>query len=266
MNISGVNYFAVGSQYDGKVTLFDLSGNEAVEKGSFMTPLGSDLSDMYFEDGLLYVIHDSKLALEVLSVSGTEGNFIVEKKKDDYTLPAYNAEGFTLAPSGASKRAAFLGFDTGGIFLYSKFPNYSYVNVGGSVSGIPNAGVEIYYDGKDNNGNGLIDEANKGFVHPYYSTLNPADSRYGKIANYWGDSLGDYGIKYSDNSIFRFSAFDIKVATHVVITPVLNTAYFVVVLGNSVALVNGYTGTNVATTEMATVTEEAVDAWVDAQL
>ncbi|MFA5855111.1 MAG: hypothetical protein WC846_02385 [Candidatus Gracilibacteria bacterium] len=266
MSISGVNYFAIGSQYDGKITLFDLSGTSAVVKGSFMSPLGSDLSDMYFEDGLLYVIHDSKLALEVLSVSWVEGSFAVETKSNEYTLPAYNAEGFTLTPSNGPKRVSYLGFDSGGILSYAKFPNYSYVSGGSSAGDVPNEGVEIYKDGIDNNGNGLVDETNIGFTHPYYGNLNPSEPRYGRIANYWGNSLGDYGVKYSDNSIFRYSAFDIRTSTPAVIMPVLDTAYFVVVLKSSVALVNGYTGEKIATVEMSVVSEEAVKTWVEAQI
>lgn len=124
---------------------------------------------------------------------------------------------------------------------------------------IPNAGVEIPADKIDNNFNGTIDEVNIGYNHPYYSTFDPKTNRRRQIWSMWGSHHGDYGVRYGDTSIFRFSAFDIRTKYLTTVYPILTTGYAVVVYGDNVALVNAYKGENVVTTTFTALSMVSVD-------
>lgn len=124
---------------------------------------------------------------------------------------------------------------------------------------IPNAGVEIPEDGIDNNMDGVIDGINLGYNHPYYSTFDPTTPRRAKIWSMWGSHHGDYGVRYGDTSIFRFSAFDVRAKALTSVYPILKTGYALVVFGDNVALVNAYKGENVYTTTFTALSLSTVD-------
>lgn len=76
---------------------------------------------------------------------------------------------------------------------------------------IPNNGVEISGDAIDNDGDGEIDEHNtleENGAHPYYSTLDPADSAESTLLTVTGMTMGRVKVKYADNSIYDYPVFD----------------------------------------------------------
>ncbi|MFA5793130.1 MAG: hypothetical protein WC897_04670 [Candidatus Gracilibacteria bacterium] len=308
MPISGTNYFVAGWQYDGTFFVFDLSGTTVNKVGSFKTGMGrTDLADMYYEDGLLYALYDSENVLEVLTVSKVGSSF-VPTLVHEYIVPGADQEGFTLASSTEATRTAFIAQDSGGIISYTGFPNFSYtepvvepctpttwyLDADGDALGtpnstqsaceqpvgyvsnnvdtydnIPNYGVEIPEDRVDNNMNGTVDEINVGYNHPYYSTVDPTTNRRAKIWSMWGSRNGDYGVRYGDMSIFRFSAFDVNTKNLTSVYPILNTGYALVVYGDNVAIVNAFAGTNVVTTTLTALSGMTIDeikVWAQTEL
>lgn len=109
---------------------------------------------------------------------------------------------------------------------------------------IPNAGVEIAGDGVDNDGDGIIDEANIGSagLHPYYSTLDANINSVGKISRYWGLRNGQVGVVYADGSIYRYQPFTGTTSSTTSLVSIYGTAYFTVTLNGSTVYMNGYTG------------------------
>lgn len=106
-------------------------------------------------------------------------------------------------------------------------------------------GIEISGDKKDNDGDGKIDETNtvaENGYHPYYSRLDPSKSYSGYIKAYAGLWYGDFRVKYGDNSVYRYSAFDIKSKTSSTVTPQNGSAYFMITSGSNSKIVNAYNG------------------------
>ncbi len=110
---------------------------------------------------------------------------------------------------------------------------------------IPNAGVEISGDGKDNDGDGLVDEVNtlaSNGVHPYYGTLDVNTSATKKIVSFTGIKNGHVLVRYADNSIYDYSALNVTTKTAAGVSLKKGTAYLVVKVGRATVTLNGYTG------------------------
>lgn len=113
---------------------------------------------------------------------------------------------------------------------------------------IPNAGVEISGDGRDNDGDGTVDEYNtlsSNGVHPYYSTLDPSNATLAasSIVSFSGAINGYILVKFADNSIYRYSVFSISTKRLTKVRWYSGTGYLQVTspYGQKVK-VNGYTG------------------------
>ena len=114
---------------------------------------------------------------------------------------------------------------------------------------IPNAGIEIQGDKKDNDGDGKIDEHNtvatNGY-HPYYSTLSPVD-RASVVANLYGFGGYKYGriwVRYLDGSTWTYRPVNVNTTKT---TPVvIDTASGYLIVTNALTgatyYVNPYTG------------------------
>ncbi|MEK7540152.1 MAG: hypothetical protein AAB558_02800 [Patescibacteria group bacterium] len=121
---------------------------------------------------------------------------------------------------------------------------------------IPNAGVEIFGDGRDNDGDGEVDEYNdvstNGY-HPYFSQLDPIDPNNADLAatsilGLSGVPNGYIKVKYADNSIYRYRIFTIYTSRNTKVRAVSSTAYLLVIAPSGLrTYVNGYTGNRVST-------------------
>lgn len=114
---------------------------------------------------------------------------------------------------------------------------------------IPNAGIEINGDKKDNDGDGKIDEGNNvasNGYHPYYSTLNPAD-RASVVANHYGFGGYKYGriwVRYLDGSTWTYRPVNVNTTktTSVVMDSASGYLFVTNALSGAVYTVNPYTG------------------------
>lgn len=118
---------------------------------------------------------------------------------------------------------------------------------------IPNAGVEIGGDGRDNDGDGIVDEWNtlaENGAHPYFSTLTPVSgSGYGTdILSAVGQRNGDILVEYADHAFYLYDVYAVKTRAIPSVTSLDGSTYLIVALGKRTALVNGNTGVVVATT------------------
>ncbi len=131
-------------------------------------------------------------------------------------------------------------------------------NASDTNDSIPNAGVEIDGDGIDNDGDGLIDEVNtvdENGTHPYYGTLDPADTTTvpGAITNVASTSDGMVAVTYSDGSVYNYVVFSgisssVKVERYkeTGLAPVLHPK------GKKIALLNILTGEVIKTISLST--------------
>lgn len=114
---------------------------------------------------------------------------------------------------------------------------------------IPNAGIEIFGDGVDNDSDDEIDEVNtltENGAHPYYSTLDAIDTEAvdANILSISAQKNGKILVTYADNSVFKYTIFSIANTKKVVIEQYNKNAYLVVLHpnGKKVAFVNAYSG------------------------
>lgn len=131
---------------------------------------------------------------------------------------------------------------------------------------IPNAGVEISGDYRDNDGDGQIDEQNtliENGAHPYYSGLSAADtSAYGRdIISLRAERTGKIIVAYGDNSLYKYNILSsFGVSPRVVSWN--GSAYLVVTRGATAVIVNGYNGAIIASTTLRTTTSRTLRSWV----
>lgn len=233
--------FYIASQYNGDVAVLDIdtSTSGSVTLIDTFSTGRSDLAGLTWNSDtqLLYASYDWDNRLYELTADGTEVN--------DYEMDSTDQEGVEMIPDCASGTGTLYIADDGGpnIWEYTSYPidtdtlyadvdadglgdpaSTALVCTGGSKSGyvtnsddyidtIPNAGVEISVDGKDNDGDGTVDEYNtvaSNGAHPYYSTLSAADtSAYGttitslKIEQKTGSLI----VTYSDSSKYQYSVW-----------------------------------------------------------
>jgi hypothetical protein len=233
--------FYVGSQYNGDMGVFDI--NTSIS-GSFtlvdtISTGRSDLAGLSWNSDtqLLYASYDGYDLMSEMTSDGTVVN--------EYSMDSTNQEGIEVIPDCASGTATLFVADDGGpnIWSYANYPidtdtvyedadgdglgsaaSTALVCAGGSKTGyvansddyidtIPNAGVEISVDGKDNDGDGTIDENNtiaSNGAHPYYSTLSAADlTAYGTtITNIkMEQKTGNLIITFSDSSKYQYQVY-----------------------------------------------------------
>jgi hypothetical protein len=117
---------------------------------------------------------------------------------------------------------------------------------------IINNNVEIAGDNIDNDGDGLIDEANNRVnLHPQYSVYNPLDEDLysNAIMSVRGYKRGNVKVKYADNSIYIYSVSDIPTFIHKTqIKQYQNTGYYLILNphGRLMTLINIYNGNNLS--------------------
>lgn len=123
---------------------------------------------------------------------------------------------------------------------------------------IPNNNVEIDGDGIDNDGDSITDEANtleENGAHPYYGTLDPADTDTvaSAITDVASTSEGMVAVTYSDNSVYNYAVFStisspVKVERYKTtgLAPVLHPK------GKKIALLNILSGEVVKTITLST--------------
>lgn len=118
---------------------------------------------------------------------------------------------------------------------------------------IPNAGIEIADDLRDNDGDGEIDEYNylaTNGLHPYYSTFDPANYSLAvsSMISLGGATNGNIKVRFADNSVYRYKIFSTTTSRLTKVRFYNNTGYLLVTAptGKKV-LVNGYTGAIVRT-------------------
>ncbi len=204
--------FYVGSQYNGDIAVLDIdtSTSGSVSLIDTIATGRTDLSGLNWNSDtqMLYAAYDG---YDLLAELKSDGTLVHE-----YAMPTgIDQEGVTVIPNCAAGSADVYVADDGApnVWKYTGYPIdtdtvyadadgdglgdpslTASVCVGGSFAGyvsnsddtndtIPNAGIEIGGDGKDNDGDGVVDEYNmiaSNGAHPYYSTLSAADtSAYG---------------------------------------------------------------------------------------
>ncbi len=273
--------FYVGSQYNGDIAVLDIdtSTSGSVALIDTISTGRSDLSGLNWNSDtqILYAEYDGYDLLAELESDGTVVN--------EYAMTSgLNQEGITVVPDCALGVADVYVADDGApnVWKYTGYPidtdtvyadgdgdglgDFTFtalVCVGGSSAGyvsnsddtndaIPNAGVEIGGDGKDNDGDGDIDEYNtiaSNGAHPYYSTLSASDtSAYGtvitslKVVRKTGMLL----VTFSDASVYAYSVWSggwMSKPMIISASSVKGSAYVLVSYdGFSWRIYNGYTG------------------------
>ncbi|HBR80171.1 MAG: hypothetical protein UX09_C0036G0007 [Candidatus Uhrbacteria bacterium GW2011_GWE2_45_35] len=159
-----------------------------------------------------------------------------------------------------------LGVSASTILCAETAPVGYVLNANDTNDAIPNAGVEIFGDHVDNDGDGRIDERNtltENGAHPYYSTLSAADtSAYGRnILSVSALRSGQIYVTYGDNSIYQYSVLSSSSTTPRAASWG-GSAYLTVVRGTTAAIVNGYNGTVVASTVLSSTSARALRVWV----
>ncbi|MFA6028196.1 MAG: integrin alpha [Patescibacteria group bacterium] len=109
--------------------------------------------------------------------------------------------------------------------------------------------VEIGGDGIDNDGDGVIDEANslsENGVHPIYGTIDPSDQEayLNSIISVRGYTNGNILVTYKDNSVYSYNIYSIVSKKKTKVKQYQNTGYYLVLhpWGKKLALVNVYNG------------------------
>lgn len=120
---------------------------------------------------------------------------------------------------------------------------------------IPNAGIEIFGDKRDNDGDGKKDEFNtlsENGVHPYFSSLDPADTTiYGdEIMQADSSYSGNLVVRYKDNSFFNYQIYSTPGAKPLIKNS-KSSAYFGLARGTEAVLLNGLNGQIVNSTTLA---------------
>lgn len=146
-----------------------------------------------------------------------------------------------------------LGSDTTISVCSASAPSGYVSNSNDTNDSISNYGIEIFGDGADNDGDGLVDEVNtlsSNGVHPYYGTLDPKSKtlKTSSIISVVGTKNGDIYVTYADRSIYLYDVLSMTIKTSSNVRSVSGTAYYVVWVGRYAAIVNGYTGAIVSTT------------------
>lgn len=276
--------FYVGSQYTGEIAVLDIntSASGTVSLVATIATGHTDLAGLNWNSDtrLLYATYDGHDLMAEFQADGTPGT--------EYSMPTgIDQEGITVLPDCLLGTADVYVADDGGpnVWKHTGNPiatetvyadldgdglgdptNSGLVCVGGSRAGyvanandtndyIPNAGIEIARDGKDNDGDGVIDEYNtiaSNGAHPYYSTLSAKDtSAYGTtIASLrMNRSQGTILVEFSDASIYEYAVWS---GTSLTLRPALNvfsvkgSAYAMVSYNTSLwRIYNLYTGANV---------------------
>jgi hypothetical protein len=161
-----------------------------------------------------------------------------------------------------------LGLYTSSTTVCSSTPPVGYVNnFSDTNDSIPNAGVEIFGDKRDNDGDGRKDEFNTLFeneAHPYFSTLDPKDiTLFGKeILSFSSSAANGMAIQYRDNSFYSYQLYSSSSALKPTVQNLKNTAFFGAYRGLEAALINGLTGQIVATTILSKPSLAALLLWV----
>lgn len=118
---------------------------------------------------------------------------------------------------------------------------------------IPNAGIEIDSDLRDNDDDGKIDEYNSvvlNGMHPYYSSFDPTDFSLAtsSIQAVSGASNGAIIVRFADDSVYRYKIFSINTSRFTKVKFYNTTGYLLVTSPNGKkVLVNPYTGLIVST-------------------
>ncbi len=105
-----------------------------------------------------------------------------------------------------------------------------------------NARIEIYGDGKDNDGDPSIDEANtlaENGRHPIYSAYDVNTSGY--ITSVSITSTGAVRITYLDGAMYDYTIFTLATSGYK-LTAVSGTSYYKATRGGQTAVLNGLTG------------------------
>ncbi|MEK9130642.1 MAG: hypothetical protein AAB429_00815 [Patescibacteria group bacterium] len=106
----------------------------------------------------------------------------------------------------------------------------------------PNNRVEICNDGKDNDGDSSIDEANtlvENRLHPIYSAYSASATGYITATSI--TSVGDARVIYADGSCFDYTVFTPSRGGYT-LTAVTGSSYYTAVRGLLTATLNGLTG------------------------
>ncbi len=276
--------FYVGSQYNGDIAVLDIdtATSGSVSLVDTISTGRSDLAGLNWNSDtqILYASYDGYDLLTELESDGTLVN--------EYAMTSgLDQEGITIIPDCSTGTADIYVADDGGpnVWSYSGYPietealyadgdadglgdpaSTVRVCVDGSSVGyvsnsddtndsIPNAGVEIDGDGKDNDGDGVIDENNtlaSNGAHPYYSTLSAADlSAYGSTITSlrMSQKTGSILVTFSDSSVYSYKVWSggWRARPWMTASSVKNSAYVLVTYNSSSrSIYHAYDGTLIA--------------------
>ncbi len=107
----------------------------------------------------------------------------------------------------------------------------------------PNNRIEICNDGKDNDGDAFIDEANTLFVnraHPVYSTYSAVNTGY--VTALAPANPGAVRVTYTDGSCYDYTVFTTFLTASYVLKLVPGTSFYTLTRGSQTAALNALTG------------------------
>lgn len=107
----------------------------------------------------------------------------------------------------------------------------------------PNNRIEICNDGKDNDGDAFVDEANtltQNFAHPIYSVANPA--RNGYVTALAPATAGNVHVTYADGSCYNYTVFTTFPNAKYSFRLTLGTSFYTLTRGSQIAKLNALTG------------------------
>ncbi len=197
--------FYAGWQNDGDIYVFQTDfklGTTTFLEELHLTAGYTDLSALAFEagSGHVFVAYDALNLLEERTPSGV----LVAS----YTLPNTDQEGLAMARLDDSTVNVWLAEDSGSLWSYVDFTLFGEVVADEGVLALSGQ-VELAGDLIDNDGDGVIDEANTVLdngAHPVYASLDPMTTS-GLIVSASANGSGGVIVTYTDGLVYEYPVF-----------------------------------------------------------
>lgn len=198
-------YFYAGYQYNGKIYVFDLSGNTASLETTWnaLSSYGyTSFSGLHYRDNYLYALYRNTMGILDLN-----GNVLTA-----YTVPGSNPEGLALGNDSNNDGDAdmFIAQDSSGVYAYDDFPIYGWTapvvvadpdNDGDGVKASADcndsdasvSSLQTYYIDADKDGMGSKTTASV--------CSSTATSGYSSNSNDTNDTIPNAGVEISGDKI-----------------------------------------------------------------
>lgn len=247
-----------------------------------------NLSTSISEEGIAFTPADCSAGTATIFIGDDAGTSIYSFENFPIICADRDGDGYNFAddcndsdPLVYEDQTYYLDADGDGLgsdtttAICSSVPPAGYVaNSDDTNDSIPNGGVEIRGDSADNDGDGRVDEVNtlsENGAHPYYSTLDPASGKvFGRDILAVSVTLITHqvNVTYADNSVYAYSVFSSsaffgsKALSSSAVFSLGGSGYLGVWFGTQAVVMNGYTGSVVATGTLRAANRTAFNTWL----